>query len=186
LRPSATARNDSSPEPPDDRPAVGAGGRPGGHEESVTTLRVIKAAQHLGFTLEEVAELLEAGRHRHGRGLQAKTEAKLVEVERRIADLHVIRDSLIAARDACAACCAAPLVGLLGLAGAAGTAVTLAFAGLAFAVVVGAASVAIALLRRRAERAQTCSRTEVGAVQVTIGRPATDQALGTLSSRARE
>ncbi|MEU8678744.1 MerR family transcriptional regulator [Streptomyces sp. NPDC048560] len=43
----------------------------GGHrvhgEEAVTALRVIKAAQRLGFTLEEVAELLAAGRHRHGR-----------------------------------------------------------------------------------------------------------------------
>ncbi|MFJ8661883.1 MerR family transcriptional regulator [Streptomyces sp. NPDC093795] len=43
----------------------------GGHrlydEEAVTVLRIIKAAQRLGFTLEEVAELLEAGRPRHGR-----------------------------------------------------------------------------------------------------------------------
>lgn len=97
----------------------------GGHrlypEEAVTTLRVIKAAQSLGFTLDEVAELLEAGRHHHGdsRGLQARTEAKLAEVEQKIADLHVIHDSLIAARDAgcddlvqCAAseCCPIPFV----------------------------------------------------------------------------
>ncbi|WP_235509151.1 MerR family DNA-binding protein [Terrabacter sp. Soil810] len=95
----------------------------GGHrmysEETVTTLRVIKAAQHLGFTLDEVAELLEAGRHRHGSGLQAKTEAKLAEVERKIADLEVIRDSLVAAREAgcddlvaCAGseCCPIPFV----------------------------------------------------------------------------
>jgi DNA-binding transcriptional MerR regulator len=79
----------------------------GGHrlypESTVTTLRVIKAAQRLGFTLDEVADLLETGRHHHGqpaRGLQARTEAKLAEVEQKIADLHVIRDSLIAARDA--------------------------------------------------------------------------------------
>ncbi len=43
----------------------------GGHrlygEDAVTSLRVIKAAQRLGLTLDEVAELLEAGRHRHGR-----------------------------------------------------------------------------------------------------------------------
>jgi DNA-binding transcriptional MerR regulator len=78
----------------------------GGHrlypEATVTTLRVIKAAQNLGFTLDEVAELLEAGRHHHGagNGLQSRTAAKLAEVEQKIADLHVIRDSLIAARDA--------------------------------------------------------------------------------------
>jgi DNA-binding transcriptional MerR regulator len=76
----------------------------GGHrlypEETITTLRVIKAAQNLGFTLDEVAELLEAGTHHHGSGLQDRTEAKLAEVERKIADLDVIRASLIAARDA--------------------------------------------------------------------------------------
>jgi MerR family transcriptional regulator, mercuric resistance operon regulatory protein len=37
----------------------------GGHrvypEQTVTVLRVIKAAQRLGFTLEEVAELLDSG-----------------------------------------------------------------------------------------------------------------------------
>ena len=42
---------------------------PGGHRlypaETVTVLRVIKAAQRLGFTLDEVADLLEVGRHRH-------------------------------------------------------------------------------------------------------------------------
>jgi DNA-binding transcriptional MerR regulator len=80
---------------------------PGGHrlypEEAVTVLRVIKAAQRLGFTLEEVADLLEVGRHRHGRraradaGLQARAQAKLAEVEERIADLVTIRDNLRAA-----------------------------------------------------------------------------------------
>ena len=97
----------------------------GGHrlypETTVTTLRVIKAAQNLGFTLDEVAELLEAGRHHHGggAGLQSRTEAKLAEVDQKIADLEVIRASLIAARDAgcddlvqCAEsdCCPIPFV----------------------------------------------------------------------------
>lgn len=76
----------------------------GGHrvysEDTVTTLRIIKAAQGLGFTLDEVAELLKAGRHHHDGGLQSRTESKLAEVEQKIADLNVIRDSLIAARDA--------------------------------------------------------------------------------------
>ena len=70
---------------------------------TVTTRRVFKAAQNLGFTLEEVVALLDAGRHRHDRaqgGLQARSEAKLAEVERKIADLQAIRASLIAARDA--------------------------------------------------------------------------------------
>ena len=96
----------------------------GGHrlypEATVTTLRVIKAAQNLGFSLDEVTELLEAGHHHSsGGGLQSRTEAKLAEVEQKIADLQVIRDSLIAARDAgcddlvqCAEsqCCPIPFV----------------------------------------------------------------------------
>jgi DNA-binding transcriptional MerR regulator len=86
---------------------------PGGHRlypaETVTVLRVIKAAQRLGFTLEEVGDLLEVGGHRHRRppaarareaGLQARAQAKLSEVEGRIADLLTIRDNLRAALDA--------------------------------------------------------------------------------------
>jgi len=78
---------------------------PGGHRlyppEAVTTLRVIKAAQRLGFTLDEVADLLDLGRHRHGRrvdaGLQQRAREKLAEVEERIADLVTIRENLTAA-----------------------------------------------------------------------------------------
>jgi DNA-binding transcriptional MerR regulator len=97
----------------------------GGHrlytDATVTTLRVIKASQRLGFTLDEVAELLEAGRHHHdnARGLQARTQAKLAEIDQKIADLQVIRTALLAARDAgcddllqCAEsdCCPIPFV----------------------------------------------------------------------------
>ena len=75
---------------------------PGGHRlypaETVTRLRVVKAAQRLGFTLDEVRELLDVGRP-HGRdtGLQVRAREKLVEVEARIADLTAIRDDLTAA-----------------------------------------------------------------------------------------
>ena len=80
----------------------------GGHrqypQEAVTTVRVIKAAQRLGFTLSEVAELLDTGRHRHGRpadaSLQRRAAAKLEEVSARIANLEVIRDTLRTALDA--------------------------------------------------------------------------------------
>ena len=72
--------------------------------EAVTVLRVIKAAQRLGFTLDEVAGLLDAGRHRHGQrrqpGLQARARAKLAKVEAKIADLQVIAAMLRAAVDA--------------------------------------------------------------------------------------
>ena len=101
---------------------------PGGHRlyggEAVTVLRVIKAAQRLGFTLEEVAELLEAGRHRHGRpvaGLRQRAVAKLAEVDAKVADLTTIRTTLAAAVEAgcddlavCAesACCPIPFTDL--------------------------------------------------------------------------
>lgn len=100
----------------------------GGHrmydEQAVTVLRVIKAAQRLGFTLEEVAELLEVGRHRHGRpapGLQERAAAKIAEVDARIADLTAIRATLSAAVEAgcddltvCASsdCCPIPFTDL--------------------------------------------------------------------------
>jgi DNA-binding transcriptional MerR regulator len=86
---------------------------PGGHRlydaQAVTTLRVIKAAQRLGFVLEEVADLLDLGRRSHARrhrragadtGLQQRARVKLAEIEERIADLHAIRDTLRAALDA--------------------------------------------------------------------------------------
>lgn len=82
----------------------------GGHRiyppETVTTLRVIKAAQRLGFTLDEVAELLDAGRrHRHRRPRQhgnearlaARAQLKLAEVEAKITELQAIADTLRAA-----------------------------------------------------------------------------------------
>ncbi len=87
----------------------------GGHRqypaETVTTLRVIKAAQRLGFTLNEVAELLDSERQRH-RGahglrhrrvdtdLAERAQDKLAEVEAKITDLHIIASTLRATIDA--------------------------------------------------------------------------------------
>jgi MerR family mercuric resistance operon transcriptional regulator len=81
---------------------------PGGHRlypaETVTVLRVIKAAQRLGFSLDEVADLLETGRHQHrsrpDAGLRQRAAAKLAEVEAKIADLGAIAGTLQAALDA--------------------------------------------------------------------------------------
>jgi MerR family transcriptional regulator, mercuric resistance operon regulatory protein len=74
----------------------------GGHrvypDDAVTTLRVIKAAQRLGFTLDEVADLLSAQR-RDG-GLRSRAATKLAEVEARIADLTAVAGTLRAALDA--------------------------------------------------------------------------------------
>jgi DNA-binding transcriptional MerR regulator len=80
---------------------------PGGHRlyppEAVTVLRVIKAAQRLGFSLDEVADLLQTGRHRHGgvdAGLQARAAAKVAEIDARIDDLQAIRATLVTAMEA--------------------------------------------------------------------------------------
>jgi MerR family transcriptional regulator, mercuric resistance operon regulatory protein len=81
---------------------------PGGHRlypaETVTIVRVIKAAQRLGFSLGEIADLVETGLPRRtGRpdsGLHNRAAVKLAEVEAKIADLTVIADTLRAALDA--------------------------------------------------------------------------------------
>lgn len=91
----------------------------GGHRlypaETVAILRIIKTAQRLGFTLEEIADLQEAAQHRHRRadtGLRERTRLKLIEVEQRIADLQIIRatlqDAIDAGCDDVMACAAEP------------------------------------------------------------------------------
>jgi DNA-binding transcriptional MerR regulator len=97
----------------------------GGHrlypEQAVTTLRIVKTAQRLGFTLAEVAELLEVGKHHYGApaGLHARIDAKITEVDQKLGELQLIRNSLVEARDAgcddlaeCAksSCCPLPFV----------------------------------------------------------------------------
>jgi MerR family mercuric resistance operon transcriptional regulator len=65
---------------------------------------LIKAAQRLGFTLDEVTDLLDAGIHRHGRrpaaGLRERTQTKLSELESKIADLQIIAGTLRATLEA--------------------------------------------------------------------------------------
>ena len=81
---------------------------PGGHRlypaETVRTVRMIKAAQRLGFSLREIADLVQQGpQRRPGRpapGLRDRTAAKLAEVEAAIAELTVIAGTLRAALDA--------------------------------------------------------------------------------------
>jgi DNA-binding transcriptional MerR regulator len=65
-------------------------------DDAVALLRVVKAAQRLGFTLDEVTELLDAARRRHPTpDLQQRARAKLAEVEDRMVDLARIRDGLL-------------------------------------------------------------------------------------------
>lgn len=72
---------------------------PGGHRlyrpETVTTIRTIKVAQGLGFSLDEIAGLL-GGRSRTS-GLHEHARTKLADIEAKIADLTAIADTLRAA-----------------------------------------------------------------------------------------
>ena len=69
----------------------------GGHRlyppSAITALRVIRAAQRLGFTLEEIAHLRSGGLHDRAR-------TKLAEVDRRIEELTATRATLAAALEA--------------------------------------------------------------------------------------
>lgn len=78
---------------------------PGGYrdydEDAVALLRIVKAAQRLGFTLDEVAELIDTGRRRHPTpDLQERARGKLTEVQNRIDDLTRIREGLVQVIDA--------------------------------------------------------------------------------------
>ncbi|MGW6334363.1 MerR family transcriptional regulator [Nocardia rhamnosiphila] len=79
---------------------------PGGHrlypEQAVLVLRMIKAAQRLGFTLDEIAGLLTTTRlsRRRAGGLRARVAVKLAEIEAEMAELSAVRDILRAAQDA--------------------------------------------------------------------------------------
>jgi DNA-binding transcriptional MerR regulator len=70
----------------------------GGHRayppDTVALIATIKAAQRLGFTLDEVADLLAARRGHPSAGLRRRAREKLAEVDRRLADLAAIRTAL--------------------------------------------------------------------------------------------
>jgi MerR family Zn(II)-responsive transcriptional regulator of zntA len=73
-------------------------------DEDVTRLRFIRYAKTMGFTLEEIAELLsiriEPGKHTCQES-KAIVESRLAEVELRLAELKKIRYSLQKLSDAC-------------------------------------------------------------------------------------
>lgn len=78
---------------------------PGGHRlypaEAVTSLRVIKAAQQLGFSLREIGELLRGRRSGRGQGgLRQRVPARLAEIEAHIAELEQAATALRAAQAA--------------------------------------------------------------------------------------
>ena len=70
----------------------------GGHRlyppDTVSVLRVIKAAQRLGFTLDEVADLIETDRRHPSSDLRRRARDKIAEIDARIAALTAIRATL--------------------------------------------------------------------------------------------
>lgn len=70
-------------------------------EEDVRRVRIIKAAQRLGFTLAEIREMFDLSAHRRATGeLHARALAKLAEIDARIAALQAMRADLTAVVDA--------------------------------------------------------------------------------------
>jgi MerR family copper efflux transcriptional regulator len=70
-------------------------------ELEVARLRFIRRAQALGFTLKEVKELLALSAQRDVGRVKRSAQAKLRDVETRIADLVRVRDGLALLIDAC-------------------------------------------------------------------------------------
>jgi DNA-binding transcriptional MerR regulator len=76
-------------------PVRGTGGQRAYPPDTVALIGVIKAAQRLGFTLDEVADLLAASRHGHRTAdLKRRALDKIAEIDRKTADLAAIRDTL--------------------------------------------------------------------------------------------
>jgi DNA-binding transcriptional MerR regulator len=85
------------PEPP----RTPAGYRKYG-QEHVAHIRFIKRAQDLGFTLEEIRELLDLRAVPDaGADVRAKTEEKVQEIDGKIHDLQRIRAKLVELAGAC-------------------------------------------------------------------------------------
>jgi len=57
-------------------------------------LRFIRRGKSLGFTLEEIQELLSLSAHRNVAQVRQAAKARLADVERRITELARVRDSL--------------------------------------------------------------------------------------------
>ena len=67
----------------------------------ISRLRFIRRAQALGFTLQEVRELLALSARRDVARVKRAAQAKLDDVNARIASLERIRDGLATLIDAC-------------------------------------------------------------------------------------
>lgn len=72
-------------------------------EETVRIIRFIKRAQELGFTLDEVEELLmlRAANGQSRRQVRVAAEAKLQDIDQRLAQLQAMRSALSTLLEAC-------------------------------------------------------------------------------------
>jgi len=81
--------------------------RPSGYREydqgAISRLRLIRRAKDLGFTLEEIRELLALSADRHGGvlGVRERAAARLQAIDDRIAELQRVRDGLSELVEAC-------------------------------------------------------------------------------------
>ena len=88
-------------------------------EEDVTRLNFIRRAKALGFTLEEITELMAISEGRHGdvAAMKAAAGAKLAQVQARQAELALVHAALQRLVDACpgeGALGACPIIAALG------------------------------------------------------------------------
>lgn len=63
-------------------------------DEAVKRLRFIRRAKGLGFSLEEIGQLLDLSRQRNVAAIKRSAQHRLADVERRIAELNRIREGL--------------------------------------------------------------------------------------------
>lgn len=70
-------------------------------EDEVARLRFIRRAQALGFSLKEIQELLELSTRRDVARVKRTAEAKLQDINERIAELQRVRDGLATLVTAC-------------------------------------------------------------------------------------
>jgi MerR family copper efflux transcriptional regulator len=72
-------------------------------ESAVRQLRFIRRAKDLGFTLDEIRDLLNlsADRHRGVKAVKQRAKQRLAAIDDRIAELTRVRDGLAQLVDAC-------------------------------------------------------------------------------------
>lgn len=79
-------------------PMRSPGGQRRYRDDAVLVMQVIKSAQRLGFSLTEIAELFASADTTHPEASDAdfvvRRESRLADVEQRIFDLRVIRETL--------------------------------------------------------------------------------------------